>query len=131
TFKDLSSTIRRGENIDVRVGVPDNATCWGDVTFSDGVVRSMDQQSERKDRCLWSVRVPAYTMRGVAVVRVWIDDHGQQTSLTGNVIVEGQDDEPVSATWDNLPKEVERSQTFEVSVLVATGSTCAGKIVFP
>ena len=46
-------------------------------------------QSEKKDRCLWSVRVPAYTPRGKAIVWVLIDDHGVQTTLTGNVRSKG------------------------------------------
>jgi hypothetical protein len=130
-FKDLPSSIQRGDDLEVRVGLPDGATCWGDVMFDDGEIATLDARTEKRDRCLWIVRVPAYTTRGVAVVRVWVDDHGTQTSLTGNVMVEGREDDPVSASWEKLPKEVEPSEKFEVSVLVASGSDCAGKIMFP
>lgn len=130
-FKDLPSTISRGDDLEVRVTVPDGSTCSGDVTFNDGGMQALDARTEKSDRCLWNVRVPAYTMRGVAVVRVSVDDHAVQTSLTSNVMVEGREDDPVSASWDNLPNEVERNETFEVSVLVASGSACVGKIVFP
>ncbi len=130
-FKELPSSIRRGDDLEVRVTLPDGARCWGDVTFDDGEISTLDARTEKSDRCLWLVKVPAYTTRGVAVVRVWVDDHGVQTSLTGNVLVEGREDDPVSASWQKLPTEVERSQKFDVSVLVASGSTCVGKIMFP
>lgn len=130
-FKELPLSIRRGEDLEVRVNVPEGASCRGDVTFDDGETHALDTQTEKKDRCLWSVRVPAYTSRGVAVVRVWVDDHGVPTSLIGNVRVDGREDDALTATWESLPKDVERSQKFEVAVQVAAGSTCAGTITFP
>ena len=35
-FKDLPDTIKRGDDLEVRVSVPDNATCRGELRFDDG-----------------------------------------------------------------------------------------------
>jgi hypothetical protein len=129
-FKGLPDTIDRGDEIEVRVLVPDTIVCYGDVTFPDGTVAALDRQSEKKGRCLWSVKTPAATPRGVAVVRVFVDDHGIQSTLTGNVVVESRDDEPLSSSWAKLPDKVKRGEKFEVSAIVPTGSTCVGKIQF-
>ena len=130
-FKDLAPTIRRGDDLEVRVTVPDGSTCSGEVTFDDGVTRSLTFQRETRDRCLWTIGVPSQTPRGPATVRVQVDDHGQSTNLTSNVRVEGREDEPLNAYWENVPRQAKRGEKFEVAVNVATGSSCVGKINFP
>jgi hypothetical protein len=130
-FKDLTNSIRRGDDLEVRVTVPDGAECRGDIVFDDGVRRSLDPQKEKRDRCFWSVGVPSQTPRGPAVVRVFVDDHGQGATLTSNVMVEGREDDPLSAFWQNVPKQAKIGEKFEVVINVATGSTCVGKITFP
>ena len=130
-FKDLPNTIRRGDDLEVRVSVPDGASCQGDVTFDDGVKRALDPQTEKKDRCFWSIGVPSQTPRGPALIRVLVDDHGMQTTLTSNVKVEGREDEPLTAYWESVPKESKRGEKFEIAVNVASGATCVGKIDFP
>jgi hypothetical protein len=130
-FKDLPESIRRGDDLEVRVSVPDGASCQGEVTFDDGVKRSLDSQVEKKDRCLWSVGVPSQTPRGPGLVRVVVDDHGEKTTLTSNVMVEGREDEPLTAYWESVPKEAKRGEKFEIAVNVGTGSSCVGKINFP
>ena len=100
------------------------------VRFDDGAVTSLSPQVEKRERCLWSVKVPTYTPRGPAIVRVWIDDHGLQTSLLGNVAVEGRDDDPIKASWAEIPKEVRIGETFELSTSVAKGASCTGTVTF-
>lgn len=129
-FKDLPATIKRGDDLEVRVSVPDNATCRGEIRYDDGGVSALEQQTEKKDRCLWNSRVPSYMPRGQAIVWVWIDDHGIATTLTGNVEVLGRDDDPLSATWATILKDVQPGQSFDVSLSVARGSSCVGKIEF-
>jgi hypothetical protein len=129
-FKDLPTSIKRGDDLEVRVSVGDNTTCRGELRFDDGGVSALAQQPEKKGRCFWNARVPAYTPRGTLIVWVTIDDHGLQTTLTGNVDVQGRDDEPLSATWDSTLKDVQRGQSFDVSVSVVKGSTCVGEINF-
>ncbi|MFN8635088.1 MAG: hypothetical protein U0893_14625 [Chloroflexota bacterium] len=129
-FKDLPDSIRRGDDLEIRVLVPDTATCQGDVTFPDGTVTGMDGQTEKKGRCLWSVRTPASTPRGASVIRVVVNDHGDVTTLTGNVTIEARDDEPMTATWGKIPSETKRGDKFEISAMVPGGSTCTGRISF-
>jgi hypothetical protein len=130
-FKDLPGTIRRGDDLEVRVSVPDGAVCFGVVTFDDGVQKALDTQPEKRDRCLWSVGVGSQTPRGPAIVRVVVDDHGMRTTLTSNVMVEGREDDPLTGFWENVPKEAKPGQKFEVAVNVASGASCVGKIDFP
>lgn len=130
SFKDLPGNIQRGDNLDVRVSVPDGATCHGDVTFDDGTVVTLESKAEKKSRCFWSLKVPNYTPRGTAVVRVWIDDHGTQTTLVGNVDVEGRGSEPITSSWDSIPTSVKRGTEFTVSVNATSGSACNGQIDF-
>lgn len=131
SYKDLPASIRRGDDLEVRVSVPDGASCQGEVTFDDGVKRSLDRQDEKRDRCLWSLGVPSQTPRGPALVRVTIDDHGVTTTLTSNVTVEGREDEPLTAYWESVQKEAKRGEKFEIAVNVASGASCVGKIDFP
>ena len=130
SFKDLPSTISRGDNLDVRVSMPDGGTCQGDVTFDDGTVVGLEAKTEKKDRCLWSVKVPNFTPRGTAIVRVLIDDHGSQTTLIGNVIVEGRGSEPITSSWEKVPTTTKRGDEFTVEVNATSGSTCSGQIDF-
>jgi hypothetical protein len=130
-FKDLSNSIRRGDDLEVRVSVPDGAECRGDIVFDDGVQRSLDPQKEKRDRCFWSVGVPNRTPRGPAVVRVFVDDHGMTTTLVSNVMVEGREDDPLSGFWQDVPKQAKIGEKFEVVVNVSSGSACVGKITFP
>lgn len=130
-FKGLPGSIRRGDDLEVRVSVPDGSSCQGEVVFDDGVRKSLDPQVEKKDRCLWSVGVASQTPRGPAVVRVWVDDHGLRTTLTSNVMVEGREDDPLTGFWENVPKEAKLGEKFEVAVNVSSGSSCVGKIEFP
>ena len=129
-FKDLPNNISRGDNLDIRVTLPDAATCHGVVTFDDGTNLTLEAKTEKKDRCLWSVKVPNYIPRGTAVVRVWIDDHGVQTSLTGNVTVEGRGSEPIATSWEKIPTSAKLDEEFTVEVNATSGSSCSGKIDF-
>jgi hypothetical protein len=129
-FKDLPISVQRGDDLEVRVSVPDGATCSGEARFDDGGVNTLANQTEKKGRCLWSTRVPSFTPRGTVVVWVAVNDHGVQSTLLSNVEVEGRDDDPVSATWDQVLKDVVPGQSFDVSASVAKASTCVGKIEF-
>jgi hypothetical protein len=129
-FKDLPTSIRRGDDLKVRVTVPEGSKCQGDVTFDDGTVAVLEGQAEEKDRCLWTSKVPRYTARGRALVRIVVDDQGSKTTLIGNVVVEGHEDEEVTASWSKIPKNVEPGQEFDVSVKVASDSSCSGRITF-
>jgi hypothetical protein len=129
-FKSLPTSIRRGDDLEVRVSVPDGSTCSGAVTFDDGAVVNLDAKAEKKDRCLWELKVPTYTPRGTAVVRVIVDDHGVQTTLTGNVVVEGKEDESVTTSFASVPKEAKVGEKFDLSVKVNSGWTCSGSISF-
>jgi hypothetical protein len=129
-FKDLPNTIKRGDDLEIRVSLPDGATCQGDVTFDDGTVLQLEGQTEKKDRCLWSVRVPNYVPRGIAVVRILVVDQGFNTTLTGNVDVEGRGSEPISSAWESIPTSAERGDEFSVTVNATSGSTCSGRIDF-
>ncbi|MGE3267755.1 MAG: hypothetical protein AB7P40_03335 [Chloroflexota bacterium] len=130
SFKDLPTSIKRGDDLEVRVTVPDGSSCQGDVTFDDGVVHQLEPQAEKKERCLWDLKVPTFTPRGVAVVRVWIDDHGVQTTLIGNVQVEGKDSEPVTTAWDPTPGDTKAGDDVAISVTATSGSTCSGAITY-
>ena len=129
-FKDLPANISRGDNLDIRVSLPDAATCQGDVSFDDGTVIPLELKTEKRDRCLWSIKVPNYTPRGTAVVRVTVDDHGIQTTLTGNVGVEGRGSEPITTAWESMPKDAKRGDEFTVEANATSGSTCSGHIDF-
>lgn len=129
-FKDLPNNIQRGDNLDVRVTLPDAATCQGTVSFDDGTVLNLEAKTEKKDRCLWSVKVPTYIPRGTAVVRVTITDQGSQTTLTGNVSVEGRGSEPITSSWESVPTTAKRGQEFTIDVNATSGSSCSGKIDF-
>jgi hypothetical protein len=129
-FKDLPTSVRRGDDLKVRVTVPEGSNCQGDVRFDDGTVAVLEGQAEEKDRCLWTSKVPRYTARGKALVRVVVDDQGSKTTLIGNVLVEGSEDEEVTASWSKMPKNVEPGEEFDVAVKVASGSSCTGKITF-
>jgi hypothetical protein len=129
-FKDLPTSVQRGDDLEVRISVPDGATCSGEARFDDGGVNTLAGQTEKKGRCLWNTRVPSFTPRGTIIVWAAINDHGVQSTLVSNVSVEGRDDDPVSATWDQVLKDVVPGQSFDVSASVAKGSTCVGKIEF-
>ena len=53
-FKDLPDSIQRGDDLEVRVSVPDGATCSGEVRFDDGGVNTLANQTEKKERCFWT-----------------------------------------------------------------------------
>lgn len=129
-YKDLPVSVQRGDDLEVRVSVPDGATCSGEARFDDGGVNTLSSQTEKKGRCLWNTRVPSFTPRGTIIVWTAINDHGVISTLIANVDVEGRDDDPVSATWDQVLKDVVPGQSFDVSASVAKGSTCVGKIDF-
>src|SRR5206468_630810 len=87
SFKDLASEIQRGQTLEIRVSVPDNATCSGSVTFLDAAPIGLATQTERKERCLWELPVSATAPRGTAAVRVTVTDGADSTTLLGNVEV--------------------------------------------
>lgn len=128
-FTDLPRTVRRGEEFELRVDVPDGATCAGNVTYDDGETQTLGEKAEKKERCRWEVKVPSSAPRGTAIVRVWVTEDGVQTALVANIDVESKDDE-FKANVSALPKTVRPGEKFQVRIDVASGSSCVGRISF-
>src|SRR5204863_8113907 len=113
---------------EIRVNVPDKATCDGTLTFLDADPVTLASQTEHKDRCLWEINIPANANRGPATVRVNVHDGSNATALVANVAVPAKD-EVSRANWANdLPDSANPGDSLDVTVDVPLGSTCTGKI---
>jgi hypothetical protein len=137
TFKDLATEIRRGQDLEIRVNVPNGATCAAAITFFDSDSKSLGSQTEHKDRCLWSVDIDKNTPRGTATVTVVVGDGGDTTTLLGNVEVLGKDEASrvsssvTKASWgDGIPSTAKPGDTFTVRVNAPNDVTCTGKILY-
>jgi hypothetical protein len=129
-FKDLADSIQRGQSLEIRVSVPDNATCSGTVTFQDSAPIGLATQTERRERCLWELPVSSTAPRGTAAVRVTVTDGADSTTLLGNVEVLGKG-EIAKASWaSDLPDSVKAGDAFDVKVSVPDNASCNGSITF-
>lgn len=133
SFKDLPISIKRGQDLEIRVNVPNGATCDGSITFYDANARGLGAQPEHKDRCLWEINVPSNAPRGAATIRVTVTEGGDSTTLVANVEVLGKNEESKvsKATWgDGLPSSAKPGDTFDVRVKAPDSATCTGKIMY-
>jgi hypothetical protein len=129
-FKDLATEIQRGQSLEVRVTVPDNATCSGTVTYQDADPLGLATQTERKGRCMWELPVSSTAPRGTAAVRVTVSDGSDSTTLLGNVSVLGKG-EVARASWaSDLPDSLKPGDAFDVKVNVPGNASCSGAITF-
>jgi hypothetical protein len=129
-FKDLADEIQRGQSLEIRVSVPDNATCSGTVTYQDADPLGLATQTERKGRCLWELPVSSTAPRGVAAVRVTVTDGADSSTLLGNVNVLGKG-EVSKASWaSDLPDSLKPGDAFDVKVNVPDNASCSGSITF-
>ena len=64
SFKDLTDSIQRGQTLDVRVSVPDNATCTATFAYQDSDQTPLVAQTEKKNRCFWEIDIPSNATRG-------------------------------------------------------------------
>jgi hypothetical protein len=129
-FKDLADSIQRGQTLEVRVSVPDNATCVGTVTFQDADPVGLATQAEHKDRCMWELPVSSSAPRGTAAVRVTVTDGADATTLLGNVQVLGKG-EVAKASWaSDLPDSSKPGDAFDLKVNAPDNASCTGSITF-
>jgi hypothetical protein len=129
-FKDLTDSIQRGQSLEIRVSVPDNATCSGTVTFQDAAPLGLATQAERKGRCLWELPVSSSAPRGTAAVRVTVTDGADSTTLLSNVTVLNKG-EVARASWaSDLPDSVKPGDAFDLKVNVPDNASCSGSISF-
>jgi hypothetical protein len=129
-FKDLTDSIQRGQTLEIRVSVPDNATCSGSVTFLDSAPTGLATQTERKERCLWELPISSTAPRGTATVRVTVTDGTDSTTLLSNVEVLGKG-EITRASWaSDLPGSVKPGEAFDVKVSVPDNASCSGAVTF-
>jgi hypothetical protein len=129
-FKDLADSIQRGQSLEIRVSVPDNATCSGTVTFLDSAPTGLATQTEHKDRCLWELPIATTAPRGTAAVRVTVTDGVDSTTLLGNVEVLGKG-EVTKASWaSGLPDSVKPGDSFDVKVNAPDNASCSGAVTF-
>lgn len=129
-FKDLADSIQRGQTLEIRVSVPNNATCSGTVTFLDAAPTALATQTERKERCLWEVPIASSTPRGTAAIRVTVTDGTDSTTLLSNVEVLNKG-EITRASWaSDLPDSVEPGKAFDVKVSVPDNASCTGAVTF-
>jgi hypothetical protein len=130
SFKDLPESIQRKQTLEIRVNVPDDATCDGSFTYYDSDAIALSTQSERKNRCLWQIDVPSNAVRGTATVRVTVHDGPDSSTLVGNVEVLAKD-EVSKASWsDDLPGSAKPGDTFDIKVNAPNDSICSGKISY-
>lgn len=130
SFKDLADSIQRGQTLEIRVSVPNNATCTGTVTFEDTAPTALATQTERKERCLWEIPISSTTPRGTAAIRVTVADGADSTTLLSNVEVLAKG-EVTRAGWaSSLPDSVEPGKAFDVKVSVPDNATCSGVVTF-
>jgi hypothetical protein len=129
-FKDLTDSIQRGQTLEIRVSVPDNATCSGTVTLLDAAPTGLATQTERKDRCLWELPISSTAPRGTAAVRVTVTDGNDSTTLLGNVEVLGKG-EVTKASWaGGLPDSVKPGSSFDVKVNAPDNASCSGAVTY-
>jgi len=130
TFKDLADSIQRGQSLEIRVTVPDDATCSGTLTYDDGTQVALAPQTERKDRCLWEIDIPSNAARGTAVVRVTVNDGSNSTTLLSNVEVLNKN-EVLKAGWaSDLPNSAKPGDAFDLKVRVPSNASCSGTITY-
>jgi len=130
SFKSWPESIQREQTLEIRVSVPNDATCDGTLTFFDSDPRPLGAQSEHKERCLWEVDVPSNAPRGTATVRVTVSVSGDSTTLVGNVEVLNKGDITKASWADDLVKVAKPGNTFDVKVTVPNDSTCSGRVSF-
>lgn len=129
-FKDLADEIQRGQSLEIRVSIPDNATCSGSVTYQDAAPLGLATQTEHKGRCLWELPISSTAPRGTAAVRVTVTDGSDSTTLLANVNVLGKG-EVSKASWaSDLPDSLKPGQAFDVKVNVPDNASCSGSITF-
>jgi hypothetical protein len=73
------------------VTVPNGASCSGTIAFLDDAPRPLGAQVERRERCVWEVKVPSNAPRGTATVRVTVTDGADSTTLVSSVEIESKD----------------------------------------
>ena len=110
SFEDPVSETRRGQDLEIRVNVPNNATCAAALTFYDSEPKSLGSNDD-KDRCLWSTEIPKNAPRGMATITVVVGDGGDSTTLLSNVEVLGKDEASRVTTASTRLPGVTASQT--------------------
>jgi hypothetical protein len=138
TFKDLQTTVRRGDNLEIRVNVPNGSQCDGTYAYYDSSPQGLGAQTERKDRCLWSFDVPSSAPRGQATIRVTVTEGGDSTTLVGNVEVISRNEKDRSEESkvskavfaDGMPTSAKPGESFDVRVNAPEAASCSGKIVY-
>ena len=122
SFKDLTDSIQRGQTLDVRVSVPDNATCTATFAYQDSDQTPLVAQTEKKNRCFWEIDIPSNATRGTATVRVTVNDGVNATTLTSNLEVLNKG-EVARADWANdLPGTVSPGDGLDLKLRVPTGA---------
>jgi hypothetical protein len=130
SFKDLPASIQRKQNLEIRVNVPDGASCDGTFNYYDTDAQALGAQSERKNRCLWEVNVPPNAPRGTATVRVLVADGPDSTTLVSNLEVLAKG-EVFKADWaSDLPSSVKPGKSFDIKISAPPDVTCSGKISY-
>jgi len=91
SFRSLPGSIRRGETLEIRVTVPNGASCTGTLAYQDDTPQPLAAQAEQRERCVWQVKVPSNAPRGTATVRVTITDGIDSTTLVSSVEILSKD----------------------------------------
>lgn len=91
SFRSLPGSIRRGETLEIRVTVPNGASCDGSLAYQDNNPQPLGAQSEQRERCAWEVKVPSNAPRGTATVRVTVTDGTDSTTLVSSVEILSKD----------------------------------------
>ena len=91
SFRSLPGSVRRGETFEIRVTVPNGASCNATIAYSDDTPRPLGAQAERRERCVWEVKVPSNAPRGTATVRVTVSDGADSTALVSSVEILSKD----------------------------------------
>jgi hypothetical protein len=132
SFRELPASARRGDRVDIRVDVSEDATCQGTITFRDGDEQSLDSQGERREQCRWDARIPEDARRGTAIVRVTVQTDEGQTTLAASFQVGSRESEAeIAAGFRDLPATVRRDDALPIRVVVPAGATCQGAITYP
>lgn len=132
SFREFPASARRGESIDIRLNVPEEATCEGTITYRDDSEQTLESQGERRDQCRWEIKVPDDARRGTAMVRVQVKEDDAVANLTASFQVgrTGNEEAEVPAAFLDLPSEVQRDDAMTIRLIVPSGTTCQGDIIY-
>lgn len=131
SFHELPGTVRRSDEVTLRVDVDDGAGCQGTIVFDDMRSQPLAPQTSTRQRCRWTVTVPADAAYGVARLGVLVNLGTSQTLLSGSFDVGRKaEDAKLTVSLRGLPASVRRDDSFTIRALVPDDATCTGTVSY-